>query len=189
MRNYLQRSILAVIGLTLSASIATAQKEEAIPPAPEVVQFGMTGERLQEIALQIDENAVIQGNLIQFTMAETQVAVVFDPNAQRMRTMVPVASVDVLNERLMQRMLQANYDSVLDARYAISNGLVWAVFIHPLDTLTETDFTSGLLQCIIAAQTFGKEFTSGAMVFGGGDSNDLRNELLESLNQEPDRGI
>lgn len=185
--------LLALAIGSASPAFAQVQDDDRVPPpveAPEALeQPEITGEVLQDIILRIDENAVVQGNVIQFTFAETLIAVVYDENAQRMRAMVPITSAEVLSERLMERMLQANFDSVLDARYAISNGQVWSVFIHPLDTLTEVDFTSGIVQCVIAAQTFGKEFTSGAMVFGGGDSAELNRQLLESLETENDRGI
>ena len=188
------RSLIASLVLATSASLALpafAQEgdDELVAPPDQIESEVMTGQTLEDIVLRIDENAVVQGSVIQFSFADTLIAVVYDENAQRMRAMVPIISADLLSEDLMERMLQANFDSVLDARYAISNGQVWAVFIHPLDTLTEVDFTSGIVQCVIAAQTFGKEFTSGTMVFGGGDSAELNRQLRESLDAENDRGI
>lgn len=90
-------------------------------------------------------------------------------------------------------MLQANFDAILDARYAIANDLVWAVFIHPLSSLTEDDFISGIAQTVTAAETFGTTYSSGALVFGGGDSNARHENLLKQLEdaakKEKGRGI
>lgn len=180
----------ALIGLITSLSLGAglpALAQDNAPPQSQRLE--MTGDRLLDIIRRIDENAQIEGNFAQFAFADTGVAVVFDENAKRMRIIVPIAPTDVLSERLMERMLQANYDAVLDARYAISQGQVWSVYIHPLDTLTEVDFTSGLVQTVIAAQTFGREFTSGALVFGGGDSAELNQQLQDALDAENDRGI
>ena len=57
------------------------------------------------------------------------------------------------------------------------------MFIHPLDTLQREELISGLAQVVTAAETFGSSFTSGAMLFGGGDSNEIHNELLKKLEE------
>lgn len=195
MRDFVLRPVLAGLSLALisGAGVSAIAQQDAPPPPPPPPQIlerePMTGERLIEIILRVDPEAEVNGNLVQFKFAEVPLTVVFDENAGRMRAMVPVAEATDLGERLMERMLQANFDSVLDSRYAISQGLVWSVYIHPLETLTEVDFTSGLIQTVTAALTFGKEFTSGAVVYGGGDSSQLQQELQDALNAENDRGI
>ena len=49
-------------------------------------------------------------------------------------------------------------------------------------SLKEGLFLSRLAQVVILAETFGTQFTSGAMTFGGGDSGDLLRELEERAN-------
>ena len=78
-------------------------------------------------------------------------------------------------------MMQANYDAVLDVRYAMANDIIWAVFIHPLSSLTQKEFLSGVAQAVTAAETFGTSYTSGAFVFGGGDSSSIHEDLLKEL--------
>ena len=95
--------------------------------------------------------------------------------------MTPVASVEVLDGDLLYRMLQANYDSALDARYAIAQGLVWSVFIHPLSNLDEAFLASAIRQVHTAAETFGTTFTSGELIYGGGDSDERIDELERAL--------
>ena len=55
------------------------------------------------------------------------------------------------------------------------------MFIHPLGSLTQEDFLSGVAQVVTAAETFGASYTSGAVVFGGGDSNEIHKDLLDQL--------
>lgn len=154
----------------------------------------MTPDRLGELVLRVDESAETAGNGYIFTVAERQLRVVYDEDANRMRIITPIVSADNLPDGLAERMLQANFDAVLDARYAIGSGMVWATFIHPLASLTDEDFLSGIAQTAVAAETFGTSFTSGAVVFGGGDTTELNAQLLERLREaveddEDDRGI
>jgi len=81
----------------------------------------------------------------------------------------------------MYRMLQANYDSALDARYATAQGLIWSVFVHPLSSLAEEFLASAIGQVHTAAETFGTTFSSGELIYGGGDSQEQLEELQEAL--------
>jgi hypothetical protein len=69
----------------------------------------------------------------------------------------------------------------LDARYAVAQGHVWGVFIHPLGALEREEFLSGLAQTVNLARTFDTLYSGGAQVFGGGDSNGIYNELFGDL--------
>ena len=82
------------------------------------------------------------------------------------------------------RMMQANFDAALDARYAVANGRLWGVFIHPLSPLEKDQFLSGLVQTITVAKTYGTGYTGGAAVFGGGDSNGIYQNLFEELRKK-----
>jgi hypothetical protein len=84
----------------------------------------------------------------------------------------------------MQRLMQANFDTALDARYAVAQNLVWGAFLHPLDTLTQRDFAAGILQTHAVGETFGTTFSSGAISYGGGDSNTIYEEQLKALLEE-----
>ncbi|MEO1474288.1 MAG: hypothetical protein AAFS03_10225 [Pseudomonadota bacterium] len=154
----------------------------------------MTGERLGFLIQQIDENAVARQNGYIFRIADRNMMAVFDETADRMRILSPILPTDGLPQELYERMLQANYDSVLDVRYAIANGQIWSVFLHRLSSLTDQDLLSGVAQTAISVDTFGSTFTSGVFTFGGGDSQslheDLRRQLEDALEgAEDDRGI
>ncbi len=149
--------------------------------------LGPTGEDLSDFVLSIDPNAQIGGNVLEFDFSGRRLVMIFDESAGRMRLMTPIVSASSVTPALAARMLQANFDSVLDVRYAIANDLVWSVFLHPLPTLAEEDLTSAVVQVAIAAETFGTGFTSGEFTFGGGDSGALQQELLDELEDARNR--
>ena len=141
----------------------------------------MSDERLNELVRRLDKEAEISGNLRSLTVEGRPLMIVSDKAADRMRIMTPVGRADELDAEAFQRLLQANFDAVLDARYAVAQNVVWSVFIHPLSPLSPAQFYSGLAQVVVAAETYGTTFTSGALVFGGGDTNQLHRDLYERI--------
>lgn len=141
----------------------------------------MTMSRMADIVRALDEDAVVGDNGMEFTIDDIPVLIVADVRANRMRAMVPIASADGLTEQEMLRAMQANFDSALDARYAIARGRLWGVFIHPLKELERDQLISGIAQTVNVAQTYGGLYTSGAAQFGAGDSSGLQAQLLERL--------
>lgn len=153
----------------------------AMPVAAQESEPPMTYERLGRIIFALDPDAQPSGPTFQMTIAGHGVLIVTDARADRMRAMVPVRPVKGLSEDDLLRMMQANFDSALDARYAVANGMVWATFIHPLSPLQKDQFISGLGQAVNAAQTYGTLFSGGALQFGGGDSGGLQRQLIDEL--------
>lgn len=95
--------------------------------------------------------------------------------------MVPIRSAEDLDAGELLRLMQANFDTALDARYAVARGRLWGVFIHPLKPLERAQFLSALAQTVTVARTYGTAYSGGAAVFGGGDSSEIYRELLEEL--------
>ncbi len=154
--------------------------EDALPKQT-TDNFGMNNDRMHEILQRVDPN--LQGKLGSWLLhhEELPVQVITDENADRMRVIVPIAKVEELNKDDLVRLMQANFDSVLDARYSVANGVVWSAFIHPLSILSDEEFVSGLAQAITAAATFGTTYSSGALIFRGGDSSDEQRKFYESI--------
>ncbi len=145
----------------------------------------MTVEKLDKVIKQIDPKAVRTDNTWQFTVAERQVFLVSDPNADRMRAMSPITQANTMTPEIYKRMMQANFDAVLDVRYAIAQDVVWSVFIHPLSKLDQEELLSGISQTITAVLTFGTTFSSGAAVYGGGDTNGIiQKQILDELKRK-----
>jgi len=142
----------------------------------------MTVDQLEEIVARLDKEYERDGGAIHFSYNEQAVSIYTDSEADRMRIIIPIIKAEDLTAELAVRIMQANFDSTLDARYALGQGVLWSTFLHSLSSLTEEDFLSGIGQTINITTTFGTTFSSGMFTFGGGDSNDiLQKELLEEL--------
>ncbi|MBO9444259.1 hypothetical protein [Ruegeria sp. R14_0] len=164
---------LALLMIFLAVS---AMAQEAAEPEPP-----MTYERLGKIIFALDPEAQPFGPGFELKVGDVTVLVVTDTNADRMRAMVAIRNAEGLSPDDLQRMMQANFDSTLDARYALANGTLWAAFIHPLSRLNKEQLISGLAQTVNIANTYGTLYTGGAAEFGGGDSQDLQRALIEEL--------
>ena len=53
----------------------------------------------------------------------------------------------------------------LDARYATSRGILFAVYVHPLSTMDRATLVSAIHQVASLATTFGTAYTAGATAF------------------------
>lgn len=141
----------------------------------------MKDKTLDALIQRIDKDAKLSGNVRQLVVEGRPVVVVSDEKADRMRIMSVIGPASALDADQLRRVLQANFDAVLDARYAIAQGMVWSAFIHPLSPLSERQFYSGLAQVVVAAETFGTTYSSGSLVFTGGDSEGLHRKLYERI--------
>lgn len=181
------RFVLVAVGLALGLGLigAMAQEDPNAPPAEPAIRLApMTLEAMHETILKVDAEAVRSeaGNAWQFTLEERQVTVVTDTNHDRMRIFVPIAPADGLPDAMVRRLMKANFDTALDARYAIAQDILWGTFIHPLSPLTERQFLSGIGQTVNLARTYGTTFSSGELSYGGGDSQGLmERELIDRL--------
>ena len=185
--------MIRTLAFCLLLSPAATLAQEATPPVesppadarPEVtLEAPMTMDRLGQIVAALDPEVIVRGPALEFTLDDIPVIVIADARADRMRAMVPIASAEGLGPDDLMRMMQANFDSALDARYAVANGRLWGVFIHPLSPLEKDQFLSGLVQTITVARTYGTGYTGGGAVFGGGDSNRIYRELFEELRKK-----
>ena len=170
--------IVFFFALLIAWPVAQTRADDA-SPAPAT----MTIDRLNQLIDAVDDDAQRLGaEAWRFTVAELPVTVVADSEHGRMRIIVPIVEADKLGREILIRMMQANFDTALDARYSIARGILWSAFIHPLGTLTDDDFLSGVGQTVNLARTFGTTFFSGALSYGGGDSQGLlERQLIEEL--------
>lgn len=87
-------------------------------------------------------------------------------SADRMRIVAFIAEATGLNVQELGMLLEANYHTALDARYALTDGNLVSVFLHPFEELSVVGFISGLYQVMNCAETCGTTFSGGTMVFG-----------------------
>ncbi len=169
---------IVLCGLVAFSVPALSQEQ---PQSPVTSEVPMTYERLGRILAALDPELQPNGAAFALTIRDVQMLVITDAGADRMRAMVPIRPASDLSAEELRRMMQANFDSALDARYAVANGMVWATYIHPLSPLEKDQLISGLAQTVNIARTYGTVYSGGAMQFGGGDSGNLQRQLIDEL--------
>lgn len=177
------RACLMLVAMLIFAPLGAVAQDTHTVPQDLQDEAAMTPTRLALILRAIDPDAAPADGGIAFSLDDVPVLVFMDERANRMRAVVPVASTEGLAPVDMERLLQANFDTALDARYAIAGGRVWSVFIHPLRELRRDQLLSGLAQTVTLAQTYGTFYASGATSFGAGDSAALHQDLPDRLRE------
>jgi len=108
------------------------------------------------------------GGFLKFDYRGVSMMVISDITHDRMRIVTPVAKYDELSQTQIDKIMQANFHSALDARYAVSSGVLFSAYIHPLSPLTREMIESALSQVANLARSFGSEYSSGVLKFRGG---------------------
>lgn len=127
----------------------------------------MTSDKLQELIALVSDTSMVNGNSIQFLYREMPLICVYDTQANRMRIITPIIETSELEEEQLLNMLVANFHSALDVKYALSDEIIWSVFIHPLNELSDYQVLDAIDQVYSAALTFGTTYSSTSLVFPG----------------------
>lgn len=159
MRFALRATIIAALAALSSAGLA--DEHPGAPAEP------MTNARLATILERVAPEVEGQAGRWRFTRDDIPVMVLTDESHNRMRVIAPIAKRDQVDAAVLERMMQANFASALDARYALYQDIVWAAFIHPLDSLLERDFVTSLEQVVTLVKTTGTTYSSTDLGFGG----------------------
>ena len=159
--------LIVVLGLAAVLPMAASQARLKSSPLEASVRPAMDVNQLQSILLARTEQFVADGPVWNFTYGGVQMIAVSDSNADRMRIIAPIVKQADIEPVQKDAMLEANYHSALDVRYAISNGIVWTAYIHPLSPLDEAQVLSALDQVRQSALSFGTSYSSTGLVFGG----------------------
>lgn len=141
----------------------------------------MNNQRLQRLIEQLADDIEGRPGYWRFELEGFQASVITDEEADRMRIIVPVARMEDVDADRLYRVLQANFDSALDARYSIARGVLWSAFLHPLASLSDHRFIGGLAQTVNLAATYGTSYSSGALVFSQGDSQEQQDRHYQQI--------
>ena len=133
----------------------------------------MNPDKLLEIMQRESDTLQVNGNSYQFIVDNTMLICVFDGSANRMRIISPIVEREKIGEEELLNALVANFHSALDVKYALSDEVIWSVFIHPLRELSEEQVADAIQQVYTAARTFGGSYSSTNLVFPG---NTKKNE-------------
>jgi len=87
---------------------------------------GMSNTRLQELITRIVKNPAGRTGSWSIKYEDIPIFIITSEKANRMRIISPISSSDNLSKEALYRMMQANFDSALDARYSIAQGKLWS---------------------------------------------------------------
>lgn len=77
----------------------------------------------------------------------------YDILANRMRIMVGLEPASQMDATKQTELLEDQYDSLTDVRFALKDGWLKVVFLHPLESLTEKDLLHALRELALVKQT------------------------------------
>lgn len=139
--------------------------------AVQVSAQDMTNQKLEVlITKEADSVLSTSKSSYQFILNDRLLVCMTDSTANRMRIISPVAKITELKPEHITGALAANFHSALDVRYAVSDGVMWSAFIHPLKELSDWEVKSAIHQTYNAASNFGTTYQSTGLFFSPASS-------------------
>ncbi len=106
----------------------------------------------------------IESSLWQAETEQFRLLVLLSEDQSWLRLLLPIAPLQEV-QLILQQLLEANFDQTQETRYGIHHNVVWAVFQHSRDTLTEADFNRAI---------------SGVISVQGAGFSEYYNQLIEN---------
>ena len=76
-----------------------------------------------------------------------------------MRIVSPIEGTINLDPESVKACLEANFESVMNTRYAVYQDFVWSVFTHPLKSLSRERVIAATSQVYSSVKTFGTHYS------------------------------
>lgn len=140
----------------------------------------MNNEKLGTIIEQMSEAIEGEAGAWQFVIDSVLFICITDEKHNRMRIMAPVIEEVKMTDEQLKKCMEANFHTVLDSKYALSDEILWSVFIHPLKELSEAQVLDAISQVYSGARTFGTYYSSGSLSFPGAADSKGKKKLKKS---------
>jgi len=127
----------------------------------------MSQAEMEKIVKQTASASKGEKGVVNFIYNNVRMALISDVKHDRMRIIAAVKKFKALTPQQTKSILESNFHKSLDARYAVSKGVLYSAYIHPLSSLRKKQITSAMLQVSNLAKSFGKKYSSGVLTFGG----------------------
>ena len=157
---FIQRRINRLIALIVFMPLV------AITVLGQTIPEKMTNKKLQQILTSESTKITGQTGNWQAVYKGIPVVVITDTAANRMRIIAPIIDEKKLTSAELKKLLEANFDTALDAKYALYRGVLWSTFAHPLGNLSTVEFKDALKQVYNLLRTYGTTYSSTNFVFG-----------------------
>ena len=127
----------------------------------------MNQETMESIIKGLATESKGEKGVVEFKYRNVRMILVSDIKHNRMRIISPIVEYKNMTQTHINSNLESKFHKALDARYAVSEGVLYSAYIHPLSELSESQLTSAIEQVANLAITFGYEYTSGTLEYGG----------------------
>lgn len=125
----------------------------------------MTNEKLNTIYKTVSDSIEGNNGSWRFSINDVVILSLTDTKNNRMRIISPIMESDKLDDQLIKAALVANFHTALDVKYAVSDGVLWSVFIHPLKELSAKQVNDAVSQVYYANINFGSTYASTSLIF------------------------
>ncbi|VAX00760.1 hypothetical protein MNBD_GAMMA22-880 [hydrothermal vent metagenome] len=106
-----------------------------------------------------------KGHIV-FKYKKIKMLLISDAKYNRMRIVAPIIKYKLLSDDKKDAVMKSNFHMALDARYAVSDNVLYSAFIHPMSPLTAVQLEDALNQVSTLARTFGTLYSSGQLSYG-----------------------
>jgi hypothetical protein len=134
-------------------------------PYTKVEAQDMNNETLGEIIYIVADSIKGSDGSWQFMIKDRILICITDQGNNRMRIMSPIIEQKKLDYADMLKLMEANFHTALDVKYAIADDILWSVFVHPLKQLEKSQVLNAIDQVYTAAYTYGTTYNSTGLVF------------------------
>lgn len=124
--------------------------------------------------------------VVEFNFNNIRMYLISDVKHNRMRILAPVEEYKNLSAEHRTAVLNSNFHLSLDARYAVSNDILYSVYVHPLAQLNDEQVRSAVKQVANLALSFGNQYTSGVLNYGGNKKSNSTNHKENQKNEKLD---
>lgn len=87
----------------------------------------------------------------QIQTEKVRLLIILSEDKSWLRILTPIASI-MEAQSLLVLLMEANFDTTREVRYALGQNVLWGVFHHNFSTLTREDFQSAISQMISLAE-------------------------------------
>ena len=134
-------------------------------PYTKVEAQEMNNETLGEIIYIVADSIKGSDGNWQFMVKDRILICITDQGNNRMRIMSPIIEQKKLDYADMLKLMEANFHTALDVKYAIADDILWSVFVHPLKQLEKSQVLNAIDQVYTAAYTYGTTYNSTGLIF------------------------
>jgi hypothetical protein len=127
----------------------------------------VTQDEMEKIVAEAVDVVESKKGYVVFDYKKVRMALISDVSHDRMRIIAPITKYSELDLAKIGKIMDANFHSALDARYASSDDVLYSAFIHPMSPLSKKELVAALNQVATLSLTFGTDYSSGELSYGG----------------------